>query len=279
MISLLTAHYSPERSTTAPRRISHQHTTTFPTTMSPPRPEINITLHLCSRTLANPQEDPVLQAANRTPFTLTHARTYTPIQFWADDLELDILIAFNLDPSRYKVYLHEAVPAYQPCPELEEVRALNYIDMSEKEHQVIDGTFEIHFVLREGVPTPTLAELQQWQERWKITAADPPDPRVYEVAVSPCNFRGATQTLDFASLAQPLKGDLETTLRHELGLLTTADLVDSNFAAAMGVNVEQYELSFHFSTESCEECRAVGELVGGGFEEGAGIRLHLEPRY
>lgn len=247
--------------------------------MSPPRPEINITLHLCSRTLTDSQEDPAILAANRTPFTLTHARTYTPIQIWADDLELDILIAFNLDPSRYKVLLHEAVPAYQPCLELEEVRALNYIDLSEHEHQVVDGTFFVHFVLRERVPNPTVAELQQWQERWKITAADPPDPRVYEVAVSPCNFRGGTKTLDFASLAQPLKGDVETTLRHELGLLSTADLMDTNLAAAMGIDVEQYELSFHFSTESCEECRTIGYLVAGGFEEGAGIRLHLEPRY
>lgn len=247
--------------------------------MSPPRPEIKITLHLCSRTLTDSQEDPAIQATNRTPFTLTHARTYTPIQIWADDLELDILIAFNLDPSRYKVYLHEAVPAYQPCPELEEVRALNYIDMSEKEHQVIDGTFEIHFVLREGVPIPTLAELQQWQERWKITAADPPDPLVYEVAVTPCNFRGETKTLDFASLAQPLKGDVETTLRHELGLLSTAELVDSNLAAAMGLDVEQYELSFHLSEESCEERHTIEELVAGDVELSSGIRLHLESRY
>lgn len=143
------------------------------------------------------------------------------------------------------------------------------------EHPLVDGTFEVHFMLKDSVSPPTLVELKQWQNRWRAIAVDPP-PRPYETIFSFCASRGSVKKIDVTSLARPPKGDVETTLRHELGLLSVSDLVSSNLAAAMDVDMEHHRLTFHFATESCAERRGVEELDARDLEPGDAVKLHVE---
>ncbi|KAM0712307.1 hypothetical protein Q7P37_011402 [Cladosporium fusiforme] len=239
-----------------------------------PRPEINATFRICHRDLEH-ELSPAVQAANLGPINIKRPKSRERVQDWADEIELDILIAFNVDPSRYVINLHEEVPERRRCPMGDDARELAYIDIDEDEEQIVTGTFDVHFVLRDDVEEPTVEELRKWQKRWLVISADPPLP-TFDTVFSICGVDNTTKKLDVSLLPKPRVGDVAATIRQDLGLQSTADLMNANVAHAMGIDLERDEITYHLASGDCDDCREIEELDASELEPSDAIKLHVE---
>lgn len=237
----------------------------------PGRPELKLTLSLCSRTLSDTQS-PVIKVANKTQQQLTQKRqSKQPIDDWADDLELEILVAFGIDPKRYKVRMHVLEAPHADCPELNPVRELNYI-----ESQLVEAAFEVHFILRDGIPAPTVEELRQWQAEWAVTIADPA-PASEKRIFTFCEPRLASKRLEFASLTEVPKGDIESSLRQGLGLVSDRHVFKRNLAKALDIDLAKNEMTYHFGHEECAQRRNVDDLRTNEQQSGS-VKMHVRPK-
>jgi hypothetical protein len=226
------------------------------------RPAINAPMTVCTRTLADDQ-DAAAQAATREPCTITSPASKIMIASWASALELEILIAFKINPERYTLHLHEQTPPDQPCPEAKDVRSLNYLDLTDVK-PTVTGAYEVHFIPKDSkVPSPTFEEMRAWQRRWAVIAADPARPPEKTTVTFCCALdKRPAMRVDIAGLARPAACDVRGAMRSRLGLVSERDLFWENFSKVFGVNlgVEDNEVSFHFAEEACEERRDVDGL-------------------
>lgn len=236
------------------------------------RPAINAPITVCTRTLTDNQ-DVAAQVATPHPRTITSAAGRDVIAHWASALELEILIAFKIDPKRYKVRLHDLTPTDQPCPEGKEVRSLNYLDLSDAK-PIVNGPYEVHFILREHIPTPTAQDLRKWQSRWEAISADAA-PQPAKTTVTFCEPDRRPMRVDIASLSRPFACDLHSAIRGKLGLMSEKELFQANFGKVFGVNLGRDEVLFHLNSESCEERRDVDELRTGVFDGTQPIKVHV----
>lgn len=238
--------------------------------------EVDATLVLCSRTLRG-EQSPAVQVANRLPFILKHPRNRETIADWVSELELDILIGFNVDPKRYKVHFHPLTPPNQPCPDVEEIRGFHGIKLGDMDPPIIRGPFEVHFELRSKVKPPTVDELRQWQQRWAATIADP-EPKPSKTLFALCQThheRKLAKSLEVASLMRPLEGDVQTTLRHSLGLISTPDLIKLRLGKSLGLDLSQDEVRYHLSSEPCGNSHNIEDLQTAKFGSTDVVRLHI----
>jgi hypothetical protein len=225
------------------------------------RPAINAPMTVCTRTLADNQKDAAAQAATRETCTITSPASKIMIASWAAALELEILIAFNIDPERYTLHLHELTPPDQPCPEAKEVRSLNYLDLSDVK-PTVTGALEVHFVPKDSkIPSPTFEEIRAWQKRWAVIAADPAPPPEKTTVTFCALKKRAPMRVDIASLSRPAACDVHGAMRSRLGLVSERNLFRENFSKVFGVDLgEDNEVSFHFAEEACDERRDVDGL-------------------
>ena len=235
------------------------------------RPAINAPMTVCTRTLADDQ-DTAAKVANPS-CNITFPSNRDIIAHWAGALEIEILIAFKMDPKRYKIRLHDLTPTDQPCPEGKEVRSLNNLDLSDAK-PVVDGAYEVHFELRDNVTPPTVEELRQWQQRWDVTAADPaPPPAKTTVTFRHSNRR--PMRVDIASLSRPFACDVQSAIRSKLGLLSEKDLFQANFGKVFDVDLAREEVLFHLSSQECSEKRDIDELRTAPSDAAQSIRVHI----
>jgi hypothetical protein len=63
---------------------------------------------VCTRALTDEDDqDAAVQVATRETCTITSPANAKMIALWANALELEILVAFKVDPERYTLLLHE----------------------------------------------------------------------------------------------------------------------------------------------------------------------------
>ena len=236
------------------------------------RPAINAPMTVCTRALADDQ-DVAAQLAVCETCTITNPASKIMIATWAAALELEILIAFKIDPERYNLHLHELTPSDQPCPEAKEVRSLNYLDLSDVK-PTVTGAFEVHFVLKENMPPPTVEELGKWQARWDMIAANlAPPPE--KITVTFCKINKRPMRVDIASLSRPFACDVHNAMRSKLGLMSEKDLFEENFSKVFGVDLLKDQVSFHFTSEACEAHRDIDELRTLSGDDVQPIRVHI----
>lgn len=233
------------------------------------RAEVRATITLCSSTLVGAQSVAV-QVANHHSLLLTHPKSAETIQAWVEELELDILVGFNLDPKRYKVLYHDLKPANQPCGELQDLKSLKGINVD----NVITGPYEVHFELKENVKAPSVEELRDWQAHWQTVLGDPtqtPQKNMFTL----CNSRGHLANLTLDTLTVATKGDVETTLRHDLGLTNTEDVLKKQLGKALKLDLEGKEVKYHLNQEDCANLRNLSELVTTTLGPNNIVKLHL----
>lgn len=177
-------------------------------------------------------------------------------------LELDILVGFNLDPKRYKVLYHDLKPANQPCGELKDLKSLKDKDVD----KVVTGPYEVHFELRDKRCLSVL----KGPSELAGTLADRPrrsgaEEHVHslQLAWSPCNSRPR----------QP--HDVETTLRHDLGLATAEGVGKGELRKALKLGLEGKEVKFHLNQEDCANLRDLSELATTTLAPNNIVKLHL----
>lgn len=236
------------------------------------RPAINAPMTVCTRALADDQ-DVAAQLATRETCTIINPASKIMIATWAAALELEILIAFKIDPERYTLHLHDLTPPDQPCPEAKEVRSLNYLDLSDVK-PTVTGAFEVHFVLKENMPPPTVEELGKWQARWDMIAANPAPPPE-KITVTFCKINKRPMRVDIASLSRPFACDVHNAMRSKLGLMSEKDLFEENFSKVFGVDLLKDQVSFHFTSEACEAHRDIDELRTLSGDDVQPIRVHI----
>jgi hypothetical protein len=227
---------------------------------------------VCTRILADDQ-DAAAQVANSETCTITSPASRGIIASWAGALELEILITFKMDPKRYTLRLHDLTPSDQPCPEAKEVRSLNYLDLSDAK-PVVSGAYEVHFVLKDNIPPPTIEDLRSWQQRWDVIAANPAPPPE-KTTVTFCHMNKRPMRVDIASLLRPFACDVQSAMRSKLGLMSEKELFQTNFGKVFGVDLATDDVSFHFTSETCEDSRDIDELRTVPFEAGQAIRVHI----
>lgn len=259
-----------------PHKNLHYTLNTFATMVSRAHPEVDATITVCSRTLVG-EQSAALQVANRQTFNLKHPKSRETIADWASELELDILIGFNIDPKRYKVHFHALAPSHRACPTLEEVRVFHHIDLEGMNPPVINDAFEVHFELRSKVKPPTVDELRQWQQRWAETIADPePKPPKTLFALCQTHHEGKlAKSLEIGSLMHPREGDVSTTLRHSLDLMTTLDLTKLRLGQALGLDLSKDEVKYHLKSEACGDSHDIEDLQNAEIGSTDVVRLHL----
>lgn len=233
------------------------------------RAEVRATITLCSSTLVGAQSVAV-QVANHQPLVLAYPKSAETIQAWVEELELDILVGFNLDPKRYKVLYHDLKPANQPCTEWKDLKSLKDKDVD----NVITGPYEVHFELKENVKAPSVEELRDWQSHWQTVLTDPTQ-LAQKNMFTLCNSRGHLATLSLESLVVATKGDVETTLRHDLGLTTTEDVLKKQLGRALKLDLEGKEVKFHLNQEDCANLRDLSELATTTLAPNNVVKLHL----
>lgn len=233
------------------------------------RPEVRATITLCSKTLLGNQSVAV-QVANRQPFVLVHSKSAETIQAWVDELELDLLVGFNLDPKRYKALIHNLTPSDQPCDELKDLKSLKSIGTDD----VATGPYEVHFELRDNVASPSVEDLRNWQAHWQTVLTDPTQASQKNMFTL-CNSRAHLATLALDNLTVATKGDVETTLRHDLGLSTTEDVLAKQLGKALKLDLEGKEVKFHLNQEDCTNLRDLGELATTTLAPNNIVKLHL----
>jgi len=232
------------------------------------RPEVDAAVHLCSRTLTG-EQSAAIEVANHQRLQLVHPKSPETIPVWADELELDILIGFGIDPKRYKVRIHDLTPSDQPCPEEHELKSLKDHGLDE----VISGPYEVHFVLRDGVAAPTTQALREWQQRWAVVAADPP-PAPAKHMFTLCNSRNHFASLAVDNLKTPPEGDVGRTLRHGLGLTSTTDIVKHQLGKALRLDLTGRDVKFHLNGETCAALRDIEELTTITLAPDNMVKLH-----
>lgn len=240
------------------------------------RPEVDATITICSRTLTG-EQSAALQVANHQPFKLKHPKSRETIADWVSELELDILIGFNIDPKRYKVHFHALTPSHRACPTLKEARGFHHIDLEDINPPVINGAFEVHFELRNKVAVPTVEDLREWQQRWAATIADP-EPKTSKTLFALCQThheRKLAKSLEVASLMRPRDGDVSTTLRHSLDLMTTLDLIKLRLGQALGLDLSKDEVKYHLKSEACGDSHDIEDLQTASIGSTDVVRLHL----
>jgi hypothetical protein len=241
------------------------------------RPAINAQFTVCARTLhanaSDQDEDAAVQVATSEPCTITCPANAKTIATWASAVELEILVALKVDPKRYSIFLHALAPADQPCPEAKEVRSLNYLDLGDSK-PTVNGAYEVHFILKDKVPPPSVEELRSWQARWDVTAADPAPPPE-KTTVTFCQLNKRPMRVDITSLLHPVPCDVYSAMRSRLGLMSEKDLFDANFEKVFGVDLGKDEVSFHFTSEECEAARPINELRTVPFQAGRAVRVHI----
>jgi len=229
---------------------------------------------VCTRALTDEDDqDAAVQVATRETCTITSPANAKMIALWANALELEILVAFKVDPERYTLLLHEHTPPDQPCPEAKEVRSLNYLDLSDVK-PTVSSAFEVHFVLKENTPPPTVAQLRAWQRHWDVIAADPAPPPE-KTTVTFCKLNKRPMRVDIASLSRPFACDVHSAMRSKLGLMSEKDLFQANFSKAFGVDLEKDRVSFHFTSESCGAHRDVDGLRTLSSDAVQPVRVHI----
>jgi hypothetical protein len=237
------------------------------------RPAINAPMTVCTRTLADPQ-DVAAHLATSSTCTIASSANAKAIAHWANDVELDILAAFRIDPERYTVRLHDLTPAGdEPCPEAKEVRSLNYLDLSDVK-PTVNGAYEVHFVLKDGISAPTTEELRAWQARWDVIAASPAPPPE-KTTVTFCRLNKRPMRIDIASLMRPFPCDVHSAMRSRLGLMSEKELFQANFEKVFEVDLGKDEVCFHFTEEECEAARDIDELRTVPFDAGRAVRVHI----
>jgi hypothetical protein len=228
---------------------------------------------VCTRTLADPQ-DVAAHLATSSTCTIASSANAKPIAHWANDVELDILAAFRIDPERYTIRLHDLTPASdEPCPEAKEVRSLNYLDLSDVK-PTVNGAYEVHFVLKDGMTAPTTEGLRAWQARWDVIAASPAPPPE-KTTVTFCRLNKRPMRIDIASLMRPFPCDVHSAMRSRLGLMSEKELFQANFEKVFEVDLGKDEVSFHFTEEECEAARDIDELRTVPFHPGQAVRVHI----
>jgi hypothetical protein len=234
------------------------------------RPEVDASIHICSRSLIGTQSVAV-QVGNRAPHQLRREKSPETIQVWTDELELDILTGLNVDPKRYSILIHAHTPADQPCPESQGISSLKEVaGLSE----TITGPYEVHFVLRRGVKSPTVADLRAWQARWAIVFADPPPPP-QKNHFALCNSRAHIASLAVEKLVLPPPGNVELTDRYALRLISSTDLVNHNLGAALRLDLKGREVKFHLGSEVCDSSRSIEELPETTLAATDVVKLHV----
>lgn len=234
------------------------------------RPAVNATMTLCSRTVTGDQSVAV-QVANHQPFQLVNPRSPLTIQPWADMLEIDVLIGFNVDPKKYKAHIHDLTAPGLPCPEGQELRILK----SFANNQVATGPYEVHFVLRDDVSAPSIEELRKWQRSYAEVAKDPsPSPATNVFAL--CKSRHHVANIAVGSLLLPPKTDVERTLLHALSLESKPDFIKQNLGIALKIDLKGKEVKFHLGRDGgCTNLREIEELVTIDLDETDVVRLHI----
>lgn len=233
------------------------------------RPEVNATINICSRTFTGAQS-PANQVAHNQSFQLTHPKSTETIPNWAAELELDILVGFGIDPKHYAVRIHDLAPHNQPCPKEQELKTLKDTGLD----QIATGPYEVHFVPREGVKAPTVEALREWQQRWTVAVADPsPAPESHMFTL--CHSRHHIATLAVDSLTTPPEGDVERTLRHDLGLSSTEETIKLQLGRALRLNLAGREVTFHLNGETCTAQRDISQLTTTTFASGSIVKVHV----
>lgn len=218
------------------------------------RPEVNASMHLCSRTLTG-EQSPAGQAATHQQFQLVRPKSPETIPNWTEELQLEILVGFGINPDLYKVIIHEMTPSNQPCPQGQELKSLKDTALD----QIVTGPYEVHIVLKDGVRPPTIENLRQWQQRYAAVAADlVSDPPKHMFTL--CQPGGRIAKLAVDSLKNPPEGDVERTLRHGLGLISTKDIMKHNLGKALDVKMMGREVKFHLNREPCNSLRDIEDL-------------------
>ena len=236
------------------------------------RPDIQAPITLCSRTLVGDQSVAV-RVANHQPFILKRKKSGDHLQSWLEELELDILVGFNVDPKRYEVRLHNLAPAHKACPEGQEVKAFKDFGPDE----VVTGPFEVHFELKENVAPPSVEDLREWQENWEKLCTDPSQTAPQKNMFTLCHSRSHVANLAIDSLTAAPKGEVETTLRHSLGLTSTTEVLKKQLGKALKLNLEGKDVKFHMNQEDCDDLRDIDELVRGTtvLNLNSIVKLHL----
>jgi hypothetical protein len=227
---------------------------------------------VCTRTLADPQ-DVASHLATSETCTIISSANAKAIAHWANDVELDILAAFRIDPERYTIRLHDLTPADEPCPEAKEVRSLNYLDLRDVK-PAVNGAYEVHFALKDGKTAPTAEQLRAWQARWEVIAANPAPPPE-KTTVTFCRLNKRPMRIDIASLMRPFPCDVHSAMRSRLGLMSEKELFQANFEQVFEVDLGKDEVCFHFTSEECEAARDIDELRTVPFDAGQAVRVHI----
>ena len=233
------------------------------------RPEVNATINICSRTLTG-EQSAANQVAHHQSFQLTHPKSSETIPTWAAELELDILVGFGINPKHYEVRIHDVTPSNWPCPKEQELKTLKNIGFD----QIATGPYEVHFILREGVKAPTTEALREWQQRWTVAVADPsPAPANHMFTL--CHSRRHIATLAVDSLTTPPEGDVERTLRHDLGLASTQEIIKHQLGKALKLNLAGKEVTFHLNGEACTAQRDISQLTTSTLAPDSIVKVHI----
>ena len=233
------------------------------------RPEVNATINICSRTLTG-APSPAIQVAHHPSFQLNHPKSQDTIPAWAAELELDILVGFGVDPKYYNVRIHDLTPFNQPCPREQELKTLKDVGFD----QIATGPYEIHFILREGIKSPTTEVLRAWQQRWAAINEDPtPAPTKNMFILGSSSNHVVTLSVD--SLTTPPEGDVERTFRHGLGLTPAKETITHNLAEGLKLNLVGRQISFHLNGEGCTAQRDIAQITTTTLAPNSIVKLHL----
>lgn len=236
------------------------------------RAEVNASVHICSRTLTG-DFSAAIQVATHHRIQLIYPKSHLNIPEWAEELRVETLVGFGIDPKLYRVLIHEMTPANQPCPRGQELKCLKDTALD----QIATGPYEIHFVLQDGVKAPSVDKLREWQQHYAAAAADPapiPTKHIFTLCQPGRNHIARIAVDD---LKTPPEGDVERTLRHGLGLTSTQEVMKHNLGMAFKTKLVNKEVKFHLNGEGCTDLKDIEDLTTIALLPSNVVKVHVSP--